>query len=456
MFENETVQKFAKKRPMCLMAQMALARMLDPQTLDQLFHDYAQKQYSQQILFSALVTMMIEVALRIAPSVNKAYEQNQESLNASLTAVYNKLQRTEPAVMQAMVRYSYHHLRALMDHSTAELSQDVTGYSTKILDGNHLAGSERRVQELRQEPAAALPGKSLVVLDPQLQAVADLFPIEDGHAQERSVLGQVSDTVQERDLWIADRNFCTSDFLIAIHERQAAFVIRWHSSLKGGVECRQYVGSTETGEVYQSWMTLRNPQGQAFRVRRIEIQLNKPTRDGAKELVILTNLPEDQISALKVSEIYRDRWKIETAFNHLTTVLRCEVETLGYPKAALFSFAIACMAYNAIMMSEWAVRVEHGIEQADILSKYSIVLEIKQCSEGLRLVLEDLDFRPLVEMSLEEFVDQIRAIAGGVDLNRYKKSKRGPKKKVQKKPSSKDQPHVSTYRILKGRHGASP
>jgi len=456
MFENETVQKFAKKRPMCLMAQMALARMLNPQTLDQLFDDHAQRQYSQQILFSALVSMMVEVALRIAPSVNKAYEQNQKSLNASLTAVYNKLPGIEPAVMQALVRYSYQHLRVLTDQSRAKLSQDVPGYSTKILDGNHLSGSEHRVQELRQESAAALPGKSLVVLDPQLQAVADMFPIEDGHAQERSILDQVRETIQERDLWIGDRNFCTSEFLIAIHERQAAFVIRWHSSLKRPVEQRQYVGSTETGEVYQSWMTLKSPQGEAIQVRRIEIQLNKPTRDGSKELVILTNLPEDQASALKVSEIYRDRWKIETAFNHLTTVLRCEVETLGYPKAALFSFAIACVAYNAIMMSEWAVRVEHGIEQEDILSKYSIVLEIKQCSEGLRLVLEDLDFRPLVEMSVEDFVHRMLEIARGVDLNRYKKSKRGPKKKVQKKPHNKDRPHVSTYRILKGRHGASP
>lgn len=358
--------------------------------------------------------------------------------------------------MQALVRYSYQHLRVLTDHSTAELSQDVPGYSTKILDGNHLAGSEHRIQELRPESAAALPGKSLVVLDPQLQAVADVFPIEDGHAQERSVLDQVLETVQPQDLWVGDRNFCTLEFLSAIDERQAAFVIRWHRSLKGPVEQRQYVGSTETGEVYQSWMTLRTPQGETLKVRRVEIQLYKPTRDGAKELVVLTNLPEDQVSALQVSEIYRDRWQIETAFNHLTTVLRCEVETLGYPKAALFSFAIACVAYNAIMMSEWALRVEHGIEQEDILSKYSIVLEIKQCSEGLRLVLEDLDFRPLVKMSVEEFVHQMREIARGVDLKRYKKSKRGPKKKVQKKPHHKDRPHVSTYRILKGRHGASP
>ena len=46
--------------------------------------------------------------------------------------------------------------------------------------------------------AAALPGHTLVVLDPQLMLVIDAFPCEDGHAQERSLLGQVEATVQPR------------------------------------------------------------------------------------------------------------------------------------------------------------------------------------------------------------------------------------------------------------------
>ena len=48
----------------------------------------------------------------------------------------------------------------------------------------------------------------------------------------------------------------------------------------------------------------------------------------------------------KVAFLYRKRWTIEEAFQTLTEVLRCEVETLGYPKAALFAFATAVLAYN--------------------------------------------------------------------------------------------------------------
>ena len=37
-----------------------------------------------------------------------------------------------------------------------------------ILDGNHLAATEHRIKELRDERAGALPGQTLVVLDPSL------------------------------------------------------------------------------------------------------------------------------------------------------------------------------------------------------------------------------------------------------------------------------------------------
>jgi hypothetical protein len=41
-------------------------------------------------------------------------------------------------------------------------------------------------------------------------------------------------------------------------------------------------------------------------------------------------------------------WFIETAFQERTVHLACEVNTLGYPKAALFGFAVAVVAYNAL------------------------------------------------------------------------------------------------------------
>lgn len=38
-------------------------------------------------------------------------------------------------------------------------------------------------------------------------------------------------------------------------------------------------------------------------------------------------------------EMYRQRWTIEGVFQQLTEDLHCEIDTLGYPKAALFGSA---------------------------------------------------------------------------------------------------------------------
>jgi len=94
-----------------------------------------------------------------------------------------------------------------------------------------LAASEHRLKSLRDCNSAPLPGKSLVVLEPSLMLAIDVFPCEDGHAQERSILPQVLASIESDDVSIADRNFCTLNFLSGIAEKQAYFIIREHKGL---------------------------------------------------------------------------------------------------------------------------------------------------------------------------------------------------------------------------------
>ena len=84
---------------------------------------------------------------------------------------------------------------------------------------------------LRHDSSAALPGKSLVVLDHSLGLATDICPCEDGHAQERSLIPEVLETVEAGDLWLADRNFCTTGFIFGIESQQAFFLLRQHQNL---------------------------------------------------------------------------------------------------------------------------------------------------------------------------------------------------------------------------------
>ena len=117
--------------------------------------------------------------------------------------------------------------------------------------------------------------------------------------------------------------------------------------------------------------------GTTLLVRRITVELRPPTRQGETELHRLTNLPPADAAATQVAALYADRWTIEVAFPHLTVDLACEVDTLGYPKAALFGFCVALVAYHVVAVVKGALRAAHGAEYVDEqLSMYYLTLEV--------------------------------------------------------------------------------
>ena len=127
--------------------------------------------------------------------------------------------------------YSAEAVTPLVEALGGTLEPLLPGYRIKILDGNCLEATEHRIHELRGTAAGPLPGKSLVVLDPSLKLMVDVFPCEDGYTQERALLEQVLPTVQAGDCWIEDRNFCTLNFLFGVVERAACFIVRQHGNL---------------------------------------------------------------------------------------------------------------------------------------------------------------------------------------------------------------------------------
>src|SRR5215211_9186556 len=93
------------------------------------------------------------------------------------------------------------------------------GWRVRVLDGNHLPASEKRLAPLRGFRGAALPGHSLVVFDPDAGVVIDLVPCEDGHASERGLLAPLLAASQPGELWMGDRLFCTRAAILSAHAR---------------------------------------------------------------------------------------------------------------------------------------------------------------------------------------------------------------------------------------------
>ncbi|MEH2080368.1 MAG: transposase [Nostoc sp.] len=450
MLLGQVFERFVSESPVSVMVRGLLEKALCPQILDELFERSAKTQYTRELLFSTVVNLMSLVVCGIHPSVHAAYQASVEEIGVSVTSVYNKINGIEPSTSGELVREIAGQMEATIRHLNATMPDLLPGYRVKIIDGNAIASSEHRLKALREISSAPLPGQFLVVLDPSLMLAVNVFPCEDGHAQERSLFDKVLSTVEEDDVWIADRNFCTLKFLFGIATGLGYFIIRQHQSLPWqGTDDFRLVGQSDHAIVFEQNIILSADDGQLLKARRIKVSLEEPLRDGEKEIFILTNLPFEVASSLLIAQIYRKRWKLETLFQVLTENLCCEINTLGYPKAALFTFCIALVAYNVLSTVKAALRSVHGTEKIEAeIPSYYLADEIKGTYRGMMIAIPPEEWRVFHNITFIELSQFLKHLASLAELRAFRRHPRGPKKPQPKRTYLKNRPHVSTYKIL--------
>ena len=260
----------------------------------------------------------------------------------------------------------------------------------RVLDGNHLPASEKRLAPLRGLRGAALPGQSLVVYDPDSGLVVDLVACEDAHASERAAVAPLLDGAQPGELWIADRHYCTRTVLGGLEDAGAGFIVREHGRHPRLVEQGAWraCGRVETGLVREQAVQVH---GQAASWRRVELALDQPTEDGDTTIRLWSNLPE-AVGAQRIAELYRTRWRIEGMFGRLEAVLHSELRSLGHPRAALLGFAAAVLAYNVLALLQRTVEQAHQPPAAPPappleVSYFHLAVQVRGGYEGLLIAL---------------------------------------------------------------------
>jgi len=453
MLFSGILQRFAEKSPITVMVRGTLENVFSQQAVDRLFVSVAERQYAGKLLFSSVVDLLCLAVCGVRKSVHEAYTARREDFQVAVKSVYNKLNGTEPEVSRALVRETARRLRRVVKQLRAEVAPLFPGFRTKIIDGNHLAATEHRLRELRSLAAGPLPGLALVVLEPESRLISDVFPCEDAHAQERSLLPQVLETVVAKDVWIADRNFCTLDFLFGLAQRQTCFVIRQHANLPWEpIGRRKKVGESETGTVYEQRVRLVDANGRELFVRRTTVELFTPTRHDETQVHVLSNLPK-RISGLCVAAGYHERWTIENAFQELGQALESEIKTLAYPRAALLGFCVGLIAYNAMSLVKSALHAKHGVTaEPKELSGYYLAAELGATYHGMELAVPDGTWtREFGKLSERQLANVLKKLAGLVRIEQFRKHTRGPKKPPTKRKHDKRRPHVSTEKILRVR-----
>jgi IS4 transposase len=485
---SDLFKAFIEGSPLSVMMRGLVERLLNPEQMDQWFEQVAQEQYTRELLFSTVVSLMLEVVCGSRKAVNAAYQAMAEAIPVSLQAVYDKLQGVEPAVAAEVVRYTAREGQAIMAAVAAAARPAplgaapagerpaipsaeavragaagnvgvkdgrpavLPGYPVRIVDGNHLAATDHRLKELRTYGGGALPGQVLVVYDPDLDLAINVIPWENGHSQERALLPFLEASLAAGEVWVMDRNFCVLHWLQRITAQPAYFVVREHEQTPfTPLAPMAEKGITETGQVAEQPIQVIGPDGQPVVWRRIRVLLQKPTRDGDEEVYIWTNLPA-AVTAQTVAYLYLKRWRIETAFQHLAQDLNTEIKTLGYPRAALFGFCIGLVAYNILAVLKAALRQVHGATVIDTqLSGYYVTDEVSGTYRGMMIAIPPPEWQVFRHLTVAEVADVLLDLAGKVCLATFRKHPRGPKKPRPPRPFDPKHPHQATANLLAAR-----
>jgi hypothetical protein len=115
MLLGDLFERFIQDAPMPVLFRLLMERALDPEELDRIFESTATRQYTRELLFSSLIDLMAACVCRLKPSVRRAY-LDSSGITATLTAVYEKLKGTEPAVCRALIRTTAPPLAEIINH----------------------------------------------------------------------------------------------------------------------------------------------------------------------------------------------------------------------------------------------------------------------------------------------------------------------------------------------------
>jgi IS4 transposase len=466
---DAVLARFVAEAPVAVMARLAIQHGLSTEWVDALFEQHRGRQYTRELLFSTVVELMELVALGLRPSLHAAAQRAMATgeLGVSLQALYDKVNHTEPAVLRALVAGSAARL-APVRAALAAPPALLPGYRVRVFDGNHLPASEKRVKPLRGRRAAALPGQSLVVYDPDLDLVVDLIAGEDAVASERTLVPAAIAAAGPGELWIGDRNFSTRPILTALATRGAAVLVREHGTQPHPTPLgsRHRVGRGETGTVYEQAVEMPTDPasdpagvvGAALRLRRVEIELDTPTADGDTVVRVLTTLPAADADARAVAALYLKRWTVEGLFGRLEAVLESEVRTLGQPRAALLAFSVAVVAYNVLAVVQAALDAEAAKRAAATapdaapvpISLFHVADEVRAHYRGLLIAVDDGVWARYDAQRPAQLAQTLRHLATHVRLEAFRKHPRPatPKAKKGYAPRAEVQRTVATSRVL--------
>src|SRR5215211_5283595 len=175
LFCSPILERFVAQTPFAVMIRGLLENVFAPDKLDALFDQHACQQYTRTLLFSTATDLLAQVVCSVRPSLHAAYKHAKKEGEIAVTvkALYDKVAHVEPLTSGGLVRHTATEVGAILAHFGNPPEPLLPGYDVRVIDGNHPSGTQKRLEVLRDEPRAALPGVVVALLNPQTRLIED-------------------------------------------------------------------------------------------------------------------------------------------------------------------------------------------------------------------------------------------------------------------------------------------
>jgi hypothetical protein len=114
-----------------------------------------------------------------------------------------------------------------------------------------------------------------------------------------------------------------------------------------------------------------------------------------------------------------------------------------------FGFCVALLAYNVLALVKATLRAEHGEQTvATAVSGYYLAGHLMRTYYGMMIPIADDQWHVVQQMSDEQFLRTLQQSAAKMNLAKFRKNKRGPRKPKPKPVYDPKHPHVLTAKSL--------
>jgi hypothetical protein len=125
---NAMIDRFAKEAPVATMVRGLMANILSASQLNAIFHDKAERQWENELLFSTVVDLLSLVVTKSKRSLHAAYQTHREELGVSAKALYDKVAGVELSVTQELVLRTSQRMQEVLAALDPERPSLLPGY----------------------------------------------------------------------------------------------------------------------------------------------------------------------------------------------------------------------------------------------------------------------------------------------------------------------------------------